>query len=69
MQLGLPSRDYFLNASREIKAYHAFMSELAMLFNASSLQFATEDLKKIIEFETALANVLFTLYILCPQNA
>lgn len=58
MQLGLPSRDYFLNASREIRAYHTYMSELAVLFNASGMQFATEDLQKVVAFETALANVL-----------
>ncbi|CAL8073379.1 unnamed protein product [Orchesella dallaii] len=57
MQLGLPSRDYFLNASREVQAYHMYMSELAVLFNATNITFAMEDLKKIVEFETALANV------------
>lgn len=58
MQLGLPSRDYFLNASREIKAYHMYMAELALLFNASSMAYAMEDLSKVIMFETSLANVV-----------
>jgi len=56
MDLGLPSRDYFLNASRELRAYHMYMTELAIIFNADR-KFATDDLKKVIEFETALANV------------
>jgi predicted metalloendopeptidase len=56
MHLGLPSRDYFLNTSREIRAYHMYMSELAVLFNAS-YEFALRDLAKVVEFETALANV------------
>lgn len=56
MQLGLPSRDYFIKGSREMRAYHLYMTELSLLFNAS-YQTALQDFEDVLAFETALANV------------
>lgn len=58
MQLGLPSRDYFLNTSKEIDAYYKYMVELAVIFGAD-LKFAMNDLVDVLKFETILANVSF----------
>ncbi|OXA51530.1 Membrane metallo-endopeptidase-like 1 [Folsomia candida] len=56
MQLGLPSRDYFLNGTREQRAYQMYMTELSVLFNAS-FDFAFQEFQDVLAFETALANV------------
>ena len=56
MQLGLPSRDYFFNASKEMEAYHRYMVELAVLFGAERA-FAMKDLHDVLVLETILANV------------
>jgi len=56
MQLGLPSRDYFLNVSKEIDAYHRYMVELAVLFGADRA-FAKKDFHDVLVLETILANV------------
>jgi predicted metalloendopeptidase len=61
-QLGLPSRDYFFNGSRELRAYHIYMTELSVLFN-SSFDFALQEFHEVLAFETALANVIMSLNI------
>lgn len=60
MQLGLPSRDYFLNGTREQRAYQMYMTELSVLFNAS-FDFAFQEFQDVLAFETALANVTHKL--------
>nr|CAD7453830.1 unnamed protein product [Timema tahoe] len=57
MQLALPSRDYYLKASSEgdLKAYHKYMTEVALLLGANAST-AAEELKKVIQFEKDLAN-------------
>jgi predicted metalloendopeptidase len=58
MQLALPSRDYYLKADSEgdLKAYHRYMTEVAMLLGANASQ-AAEELEEVIRFEKELANV------------
>lgn len=58
MQLGLPSRDYFLKDSsgEALQAYHKYMSEVAVLLGANKST-APFELLKIIEFEIEIANV------------
>lgn len=60
MQLGLPSRDYFLKDSsgEALQAYHKYMSEVAVLLGANKST-APFELLKIIEFEIQIANVSF----------
>nr|CAD7585920.1 unnamed protein product [Timema genevievae] len=57
MQLALPSRDYYLKASSEgdLKAYHKYMTEVALLLGANAST-AADELKKVIQFEKDLAN-------------
>nr|CAG4640659.1 EOG090X01U4 [Eulimnadia texana] len=57
MQLGLPSRDYYLKTSsaRELKAYHRYMTEIAVLLGAER-RYASEEMKKVLHFESILAN-------------
>nr|CAD7394954.1 unnamed protein product [Timema cristinae] len=57
MQLALPSRDYYLKASSEgdLKAYHKYMTEVALLLGANAST-AAEELNKVIQFEKDLAN-------------
>ncbi len=57
MQFGLPGRDYFLKASstRDLTAYHRYMTEVAVLLGAER-KYAAEEMKKVLQFETALAN-------------
>lgn len=58
MQLGLPTRDYFLkdSSAEALQAYHKYMSEVAVLLGADKST-APFELLKIIEFEIELANV------------
>jgi len=58
MQLGLPSRDYFLkdSSAEVLQAYHKYMSEVAVLLGANKST-APFELLKIIEFEIEIANV------------
>lgn len=58
MQLGLPSRDYYLKSSsaRDLKAYHRYMIEVAVLLGADR-RYASDEMKKVLHFETLLANV------------
>ncbi len=63
MQLGLPSRDYFLNVSKEIEAYHKYMVDVAVLFGADP-EFAIKDLNDVLVLETILANVSILVYVM-----
>lgn len=58
MQLALPSRDYYLKSSSEgdMEAYHRYMTNVAVLLGADKAT-ASDDLKKVVEFERKLANV------------
>lgn len=58
MQLGLPSRDYYLKSSSEgdMNAYHKYMTNIAVLLGANKST-AGEELKAVVEFERRLANV------------
>ncbi|XP_071446832.1 neprilysin-1-like [Hetaerina americana] len=55
MQLALPSRDYYLKPSSALKAYHKYMTEVAVLLGANRTT-ASEELAKVIDFEKRLAN-------------
>lgn len=56
--LALPSRDYYLKASSEgdLKAYHRYMTQTAILLGASSIN-ASKELEAVVKFEMKLANV------------
>lgn len=58
MQLGLPSRDYFLHLDsyRDLAAYHQYMTDVAILMGANET-IAHDQLWKVVEFEQLLANV------------
>lgn len=58
MQLGLPSREYFLKESseRERKAYLKLMIEIAVLFG-SEREIAEIDMADVLDLETKIANV------------
>lgn len=58
MQLGLPGRDYYLKTSsnRDLKAYHRYMTDVAVLMGADRRN-ASEEMKKVVQFETVLANI------------
>ena len=58
MALGLPSRDYFLKESsfKEREAYLKLMVEIAVLLGANR-SYASEEMEKVLDFETQLANV------------
>ena len=58
LQLGLPSRDYFLDeqSDRDLDAYLAYMTEVSHILGANQ-SYAAQELRKIIEFEKALANI------------
>ncbi|XP_058459851.1 neprilysin-1-like [Malaya genurostris] len=55
--LALPSRDYYLKTSSEgdLKAYHRYMTQIAILLGGDSKR-ASEELQDIINFEVRLAN-------------
>lgn len=56
--MALPSRDYYLKASSEgdLKAYHRYMTQTAILLGASA-ESAARDLEHVVMFEKKLANV------------
>ncbi|KAE8739548.1 hypothetical protein FOCC_FOCC014968 [Frankliniella occidentalis] len=56
LQLALPSRDYYLKTSTEteIKAYHKYVTEVAMLMGADKATVAQE-ITEVINFEKRLA--------------
>ncbi len=58
MQLGLPSRDYFLHleSEKDLQAYHTYMTDVAVLLGANRTT-ATKDLWNVVAFEKTLANV------------
>lgn len=58
MQLALPSRDYYLKKSSEaaLKAYHRYMTSVAVLLGADP-QTAAKEFEKVIILEKQLANV------------
>ncbi|XP_052868359.1 neprilysin-1-like [Anopheles cruzii] len=55
--LALPSRDYYLKESSEgdMKAYHRYMTQIAILMGADKDK-AAEELQQIVQFEVRLAN-------------
>ena len=58
MQLALPSRDYYLkpNSNVELRAYHKYMTQIAILLGADE-KTAEAELEDVIKFEVRLANV------------
>ncbi|KZS15003.1 Endothelin-converting enzyme 1 [Daphnia magna] len=58
MHLGLPARDYYLKPSSalHVKAYHRYMTEVAVLLGADKL-YASDEMKKVLHFETLLAHI------------
>lgn len=60
MQLALPSRDYYLKKSSEaeLKAYHNYMTNVAVLLGANPRS-AAEEFNRVIALEKQLANVCF----------
>ena len=63
MQLGLPSRDYFLHqeSQKDLEAYHRYMTDVAVILGAEQ-QEAERQLWQVIEFEQQLANVRYHRY-------
>ncbi|XP_012253044.2 neprilysin-1 [Athalia rosae] len=57
MQLALPSRDYYLKVSSqaELKAYHRYMTNVAILLGANP-ETASEEFNRVIVLEKQLAN-------------
>nr|XP_012224493.1 PREDICTED: membrane metallo-endopeptidase-like 1 isoform X2 [Linepithema humile] len=57
MQLALPSRDYYLkkNSEAELKAYHNYMTSVAVLLGANPHS-AAEEFNRVIVLEKQLAN-------------
>jgi len=57
--LALPSRDYYLKASSEgdLKAYHRYMTQTAVLLGAKDAESAHRELDDVVNFEIKLANV------------
>ncbi|EEB19528.1 endothelin-converting enzyme, putative [Pediculus humanus corporis] len=57
MQLALPSRDYYLkpNSNVELRAYHKYMTQIAILLGADE-KTAEAELEDVIKFEVRLAN-------------
>jgi len=56
--LALPSRDYYLKTSSEgdLKAYHRYMTQTAILLGANA-ESAAKELEHVVMFEKKLANV------------
>ena len=61
-QLGLPSRDYYLQSSNvdDLDAYRTYIIELAVLLGADR-DYARKEADKIVDFEIQLANVIILL--------
>lgn len=57
MLLGLPSRDYYLE-NTSVKAYHNYMTNVAILLGANPRS-AAEEFDRVIALEKQLANVRF----------
>lgn len=58
MALTLPSREYYLKGSSEsdLKAYHRYMTQVAVLLGANE-SFAASEMHDVLDFEIILANV------------
>ena len=58
LQLGLPSRDYFLDeeSDRDLTAYHNYMTEVSHLLGANESH-AAEELWEVVQFERQLAKI------------
>lgn len=58
MQMALPGRDYYLKKSSEpeLKAYHSYMTNVAVLMGANPRS-AAEEFDRVIVLEKQLANV------------
>lgn len=54
--LGLPSREYYVQGTQQLEAYGRFMVDIAQLLGAS-LDQAERDMRDALEFESQLANV------------
>lgn len=56
--MALPSRDYYLKPVSEgdLKAYHRYMTQTAVLLGANAEK-AFEELDHVVKFEMKLANV------------
>lgn len=54
-ELGLMSRDYYIQGSQQLEAYGRFMVDIAELLGATPERARTE-MQEVLEFETALAN-------------
>lgn len=68
--LGLPSREYFLKAeeNKEKQAYLDLMVDMAELLGADRA-YATEEMAKVLDFETELANVsILMIKSVCPHQ-
>lgn len=63
MQLALPSRDYYLKKSSEaeLKAYHSYMTNVAILLGANS-RLAADEFDRVIILERQLANVRLSFF-------
>jgi membrane metallo-endopeptidase-like protein 1 len=70
MQLALPSRDYYLKKSSEaeLKAYHNYMTSVAVLLGANPHS-AMKEFDRVIILEKQLANVrFFSTFITISSN-
>jgi len=58
LQYALPSRDYYLKESsaNDRRAYHRYMTQVALLLGADPAT-AADELEKVVLFETQLVNV------------
>ena len=59
MQLGLPSRDYFLQLESDeaLSAYHNYMTSVAVIMGAHNHTTARREMRDVLEFEMQMANV------------
>ncbi|GFX17356.1 membrane metallo-endopeptidase-like 1 [Trichonephila clavipes] len=53
--LGLPSKEYYIQGTQQLEAYGRFMVDIAQLLGATPEQ-AENDMREVLEFETVLAN-------------
>lgn len=70
MQLALPSRDYYLkkNSEAELKAYHNYMTNVAILLGAKPLS-AAEEFNRVIVLEKQLANVCLLFMLIAIMHS
>lgn len=54
--LAMPSREYYMKSSKDLMAYHRYMTQIAILLGADKETAATE-MQDVIDFEVSLANV------------